>query len=61
MPPSFVLVARMPFAEHNLGFGHFFIGTSSSRREVMVDDDLVRASVFRVDLGVSGAVIVSGS
>jgi hypothetical protein len=59
--PSFALVSRMPFAQHNHGFGHFFNATSSSRREDMVGGALVRASAFRVDLGVSGATIVSGS
>jgi hypothetical protein len=28
--PSFALVSRMPFAQHNHGFGHFFSATSSS-------------------------------
>ena len=28
--PSFVLVSRMPFAQHNRGFGHFFSAASSS-------------------------------
>jgi hypothetical protein len=58
--PSFALVSRMPFAQHNRGFGHFFITASSSRREVMVDGALVRLSAFRVGLGVGGAVIVPG-
>ncbi len=35
--------------------------TSSLRRETMVGGALARASAFRVGLGVSGAVIVSGS
>ena len=59
--PSFALVSRMPFAQHNHGFGHFFSATSSSRREAMVGGALARASAFRVGLGVSGATIVSGS
>jgi hypothetical protein len=59
--PSFVLVSRMPFVQHNHGFGHFFIATSSSRREPMVGGALTRASTFRVGLGVSGVTIVSGS
>jgi hypothetical protein len=59
--PSFALVSRMPFAQHNHGFGHFFSATSSSRREAMVVITLTRVSGFRVGLGVSGATIVSGS
>jgi hypothetical protein len=59
--PSFALVSRMSFVQHNHGFGHFFIATSSSRRETMVDGVLTRVSAFRVGLGVSGATIVSGS
>jgi hypothetical protein len=55
------LFSRMPFAQHNHGFGHFFSATSSSRRESMVGGALTRASAFRVGLGVSGATIVSGS
>jgi hypothetical protein len=27
--PSFALVSRMPFAQHNHGFGHFFSATST--------------------------------
>ncbi len=56
--PSFALVSRMPFAQHNHGFGHFFSSTSSSRREAMVGGALTRSSAFRVGLGVSGATIV---
>jgi hypothetical protein len=52
--PSFALVSRMPFAQHNHGFGHFFSTTSSSRRETMVVSALTRVSTFRVGLGVSG-------
>jgi hypothetical protein len=59
--PSFTLVSRMPFAQHNHGFGHFFSATSSSRREAMVVGALARDSAFRVGLGVSGATIVSAS
>jgi hypothetical protein len=55
------LVSRMPFAQHNRGFGHFFSAASSSRREAMVGGALARASAFRVGLGVIGATIVSGS
>ncbi len=59
--PSFTFVSRMPFAQDNHDFDHFFSATSSSRREGMVGCDLVRASTFLVVLGVSGATIVSGS
>ncbi len=59
--PSFTVVSRMPFVDHNLSFDHFFNVTFSSRREVMVGGALERTSAFRVDLGVSGATIVSGS
>ena len=59
--PSFALVSRMSFAQHNHGFDHFFSATSSSRREAMVDGTLVRTSAFRVGLGVGGTTIVSGS
>ncbi len=59
--PSIALVSRMPFAQHNHGFGHFFSATSSSRREGMVGGVLVRDSFFRVGLGVGGDTIVSGS
>jgi hypothetical protein len=59
--PSFVLVSNMPFTEHNRGFATSFRGASSFRREAIVGGALARASAFRVGLGVSGAVIVSGS
>ena len=59
--PSFVLVSNMSFVPHNRGFTTSFSPTSSLRRETMVVGALVRTSVFRVGLGVSGAVIVSGS
>jgi hypothetical protein len=58
--PSFVLVSRMPFAQRIRDSGHFFRAASSSRREVMVGDSLVRTSVFRVGLGVGGAFITPG-
>ncbi len=58
--PSFVLVSNMPFA-HNRDFATSFSAVSSFRREAMVTGALTRASAFRVGLGVSGAVIVSGS
>jgi hypothetical protein len=59
--PSFVLVSNMSFAQHNRGFTTSFSTTSSLRRETMVGGALTRASAFRVDLGVSGTAIVSGS
>ncbi len=46
--PSFVLVSRMPFAQYNRGFDHFFSAVSSSRREAMVGGTLARASAFLV-------------
>jgi hypothetical protein len=58
--PSFALVSRMPFAQHNRGFGHLFSAASSSRREAMVGGALARASAFRVGWGVGGAVIAPG-
>jgi hypothetical protein len=58
--PSFVLVSNMPFAQHNRGFATSFSAASSLRRETMVGGALVRASAFRVGLGVGGAVIVPG-
>ena len=59
--PSFALVSRIPFAQRYRDNTTSFSGASSSRRETMVGGALVRASVFRVSLGVSGATIVSGS
>ncbi len=59
--PSFVLVSKMPFAQHSRGFATSFSAASSSRLEAMVGGALERVSDFRVDLGVSGATIVSGS
>ena len=58
--PSFALVSRMPFAQHNHDFGHSFSATSSSRREATVGGALARVSAFRVGLGVAGAVIAPG-
>ncbi len=58
--PSFALVSRIPFAQHNHGFGHFFSATSSSRREAMVGGALARTSTFLVGLGVGGTVIATG-
>jgi hypothetical protein len=40
---------------------HFLNSMSSSRHETMVDGVLPRVSVFRVDVGVGGDTIVSGS
>ena len=59
--PTFVLVSRMQLAEQYRGNGHFLTVVSSSRHETMVVGSLTRTSTFRVDLGVSGATIVSGS
>jgi hypothetical protein len=58
--PSFALVSRMSFAQHNRGFGHFFSAASSLRREAMVGCALRSASAFRVRFGVGGAVIDPG-
>jgi hypothetical protein len=44
--PSFALVSRMPFTQHNHGFDHSFRSTSSSRLEVMVVGVLVRVSTL---------------
>ncbi len=59
--PSFVLLSKMPFAQHSRGFATSFSAASSSRLEAMVGGALERVSAFRVGLGVSGATIVSGS
>ncbi len=59
--PSFALVSRMPFAQDNHDFDHYFTATSSSRREATVVGTLTRVSTFRVGLVVGGATIVSGS
>ncbi len=60
--PSVVLVSRIQFAQRYRGnIATSFSAASSSRREAMVGGALARASVFRVDLGVSGPTIVSGS
>ena len=58
---SFALVSRMPFTERYRVNSTSFKSASSSRLETMVDGALERASAFRVDLGVGGATIVSGS
>jgi hypothetical protein len=55
--PSFALVSRMPFAQHNRGFGHFFSAASSSRREAMVGGALARASAFHVGLGTPCTIV----
>jgi hypothetical protein len=58
--PSVVLVSRIQFAQRYRGnIATSFSAASSSRREAMVGGTLTRASVFRVDLGVSGPTIVS--
>ena len=59
--PTLVLVSRMQLARLHRGFGHFLSAASSSRLQTMVGGALVRASAFRFGLGVSGAIIVSGS
>jgi hypothetical protein len=59
--PTFVLVSRMQLAQQYRANVHFLRAVSSSRREAMVGGALARTSVLRVDLGVGGAVISSGS
>jgi hypothetical protein len=60
--PSVVLVSRIHLAQRYRGnIATSFSAASSSRREAMVGGALTRTSAFRVDLGVSGATIVSGS
>jgi hypothetical protein len=51
----------MQLVQQYRGNGHFLSAASSSRREAMVGGSLTRASALRVGLGVSGAVIASGS
>ncbi len=58
--PSFVLVSKMPFAQHSRGFATSFSAASSSRRETVVGGAMARVSAFRVGLGVGGAVIAPG-
>jgi hypothetical protein len=59
--PTFVLVSRICLDQRYCGNVTSFNTTSSSRREVMVGGALVRASAFRVGLGVGGTSITSGS
>jgi hypothetical protein len=59
--PTFVLVSRMKLAQLYRGNGHFLSAESSSRHKTMVGGTLTRTSALRVDLGVSGTTIVSGS
>jgi hypothetical protein len=59
--PTFVLVSRIHLAQQYRGNDHFLSATSSSKHETMVDGALVRVSLLRVGLGVSGTTIVSGS
>jgi hypothetical protein len=59
--PTFVLVSRIRFAQRYCDYVTSFSAESSSRREAMVGGDLSRVSTFRVDLGVGGSSIVSGS
>ena len=59
--PTLVLVSRFQLEERYRVFVHFLSTASSSRLKTMVGGTLVKASVFRFGLGVSGATIVSGS
>jgi hypothetical protein len=59
--PTFVLVSRIHLVEQYRRNDHFLMTTSSSRRETMVGGVLVRDSTIRVDLGVGGVIIASGS
>jgi hypothetical protein len=60
--PTFILVSRMKITTQQYrGNDHFLSTVSSSRHKTMVGGSLVRVSVCRVGLGVSGATIVSGS
>ncbi len=59
--PTLVLVSGIQIVERYRGFGHFLTVVSSSRLEVMVGGALVRTPVFRFDLGVSGATVLSSS
>jgi hypothetical protein len=59
--PTIVLVSRRQLTEQYLDNDHFLNVTSSSRREAMVDGDLVRDSAFRVGFCVRGTTITSGS
>ena len=59
--PTLVLVSRMQLAQRYRGNATSFSAASSSRLQPMVGGALVRASAFRFGLGVSGAIIVSGS
>jgi hypothetical protein len=59
--PTFVLVSRMQLVPQDRDNDHFLNSTSSSRRKQMVNGALTRGSVLRVDLGVSGTVVTSGS
>ena len=59
--PTFFLVSRMQLDPRYRGNTTSFRSSSSLRREVMVGVVLPRVSTFRVDLGVSGSAVVSGS
>ena len=59
--PTLVLVSRMQLAQRYRGNATSFSAASSSRLQPMVGGALARASALRVGLGVSGAIIVSGS
>ena len=56
-----VLVSRMHLEQRYRGFGHFLSAASPSRLEAMVGGVLTRVSSLRVDLGVGGVAVASGS
>jgi hypothetical protein len=59
--PTFVLVSRIQLAQQYRGNGHFLTVVSSSRRETMVGGVMTRTLLWRLGLGVGGAVVASGS
>jgi hypothetical protein len=59
--PTFDLVSRIHLDQRYRGNTTSFSAAFSSRREVMIGSALARASVFRVGLGVGGAVVTYGS
>jgi hypothetical protein len=58
---TFSLVSGFQLEEHNRDQCHFHSTVFSSQLEGMVGGSLTRASVLRVDLGVGGSTITSGS
>jgi hypothetical protein len=54
----FSVTSRMQLAQKYRGNGHFLSAASSSRHKAMVGGALVRASAFRVGLGVSGTTTI---